>query len=78
MRRVVLGGVPAAPDGERMRQIGQPVLVARTKDEFWDSTQRAREFLPRARALELPQFGAGVFESGPEAIAAPLKEFLGA
>jgi pimeloyl-ACP methyl ester carboxylesterase len=78
VRRVVLVGVPAAPEAERLRQIGQPVLVARTKDELWDSTQRARDFLPRARALELPQFGAGVFESGAEAIAAPLREFLGA
>jgi pimeloyl-ACP methyl ester carboxylesterase len=78
VRRLVLVGVPATPEGERLRQIGQPVLVVRTKDELWDTTQRAREFLPRARALDLPQFGAGVFESGPEAIAAPLQEFLGA
>jgi len=78
VRRVVLVGVPTAPETERLRQIGQPVLVARTKDEHWDSTQRARDFLPRARGLELPQFGAGVFDTGAEAIAAPLKEFLGA
>lgn len=78
VRRVVLVGVPAAPEAERLRQIGQPVLVARTKDELWDSTQRARDFLPRARSLELPQFGAGVFDQGADAIAAPLKEFLGA
>jgi pimeloyl-ACP methyl ester carboxylesterase len=78
VRRVVLVGVPPSPEADRLRQIGQPVLVARTKDELWDSTQRARDFLPRARALELPQFGAGLFDSGAEAIAAPLKEFLGA
>jgi pimeloyl-ACP methyl ester carboxylesterase len=78
VRRVVLVGVPAAPEAERLRQIGQPVLVARAKDELWDSTQRAREFLPRARALDLPQFSAGVFDAGADAIAAPLKEFLGA
>ena len=66
------------PEAERLRQIGQPVLLARTKDELWDSTQRARDFLPRARALELPQFGAGVFDTGAEAIATPLKEFLSA
>lgn len=76
VRRVVMVGVPAGPEAERLRQIGQPVLIGRTKDELWDSTQRARDFLPRARALELPQFGVGVFDSGAEAIAAPLKEFL--
>jgi pimeloyl-ACP methyl ester carboxylesterase len=78
VRRVVLVGVPAGPETERLRQIGQPVLIGRAKDELWDSTQRARDFLPRARALELPQFGAGVFDTGADAIATPLKEFLGA
>ena len=78
VRRLVLVGVPATQEGERLRQIGQPVLVARARDDLWETTQRAREFLPRARALDLPQFEAGVFESGADALGAPLKEFLGA
>jgi pimeloyl-ACP methyl ester carboxylesterase len=77
IRRVVLVGVPPMSEGERLRHIGQPVLVARAKDECWDSTARAREFLPRARALDLPQFGTGVFDTAPDAVATPLKEFLG-
>lgn len=77
VRRVVLVGVPATTESERLRHIGQPVLVLRVKDECWDSTGRAREFLPRARTLDLPQFGAGLFESAPDALAPPLKEFLG-
>jgi pimeloyl-ACP methyl ester carboxylesterase len=77
VRRVVLVGVPATPEGERLRQIGQPVLVVRAKDDLWDTTLRAREFLPRARALDLPQFGAGLFEAAPDAVATALKEFLG-
>jgi pimeloyl-ACP methyl ester carboxylesterase len=77
IRRVVLVGVPAMGEGERLRHIGQPVLVARAKDECWDSTGRAREFLPRARALDLPQLGAGMFDAAPDAVAAPLREFLG-
>jgi pimeloyl-ACP methyl ester carboxylesterase len=77
VRRVVLVGVPPMSETERLRQIGQPVLVLRPKDDSWDSTLRAREFLPRARALDLPQFGAGLFEAAPEEAAAPLKEFLG-
>jgi pimeloyl-ACP methyl ester carboxylesterase len=77
IRRVVLVGVPAMSEAERLRQIGQPVLVARAKDDCWDSTARAREFLPRARALDLPQFGTGVFDTAPDALATPLKEFLG-
>jgi pimeloyl-ACP methyl ester carboxylesterase len=78
VRRIVLVGIPATHEGERLRQIGQPVLVVRTKDDLWDTTHRAREFLPRARTLELPQFGAGVLDSGPDTVAASLREFLGA
>ncbi len=77
VRRVVLVGVPPMSEGERLRHIGQPVLVARAKDECWDSTARAREFLPRARTLDLPQFGVGLFDAAPDAIVPPLKEFLG-
>jgi pimeloyl-ACP methyl ester carboxylesterase len=77
IRRVVLVGVPPMSEAERLRHIGQPVLVARAKDECWDSTARAREFLPRARALDLPQFGTGLFDTAPDAVATPLKEFLG-
>ncbi|MEP7244417.1 MAG: alpha/beta hydrolase [Gammaproteobacteria bacterium] len=78
VRRLVLVGVPAVPEGERLRQIGQPVLVARAKDDLWDTTLRAREVLTRARVLDLPQFGATLFETAPEAIADPLREFLSA
>jgi len=77
IRRVVLVGVPPMTEGERLRQIGQPVLVARVKDDCWDSSARAREFLPRARSLDLPQYGAALFEAAPEAMATPLREFLG-
>jgi len=76
VRRVVLAGVPAATELDRLRQIGQPVLVVRPKDDLWDATQRAREYLPRARALDLPQFGAGLFEAAPEAAVASIREFL--
>lgn len=77
VRRVVLVGVPATTEAERLRQINQPVLVARAKDDLWDATARAREYLPRARSLDLPQYGAGVFDSAPDAVATPLREFLG-
>jgi pimeloyl-ACP methyl ester carboxylesterase len=77
VRRVVLMGIPAGAEGDRLRQIAQPLLVARVRDELWESTGRAREYLPRARALDLSQHGANVFESAPEAIVEPLREFLG-
>jgi len=76
VRRVVLVGVPAMSEAERLRQIGQPVLVVRAKDDCWEPTARAREFLPRARSLDLPQLGVGLFDSAGDALAAPLREFL--
>jgi pimeloyl-ACP methyl ester carboxylesterase len=76
VRRVVLMGVPPTTEGERLRQIGQPVFIIRAKDEFWDATPRAREFLPRARTLDLPQIGGGAFESTSDVLAAPIREFL--
>jgi pimeloyl-ACP methyl ester carboxylesterase len=77
VRRVVLVGVPPTTEGERLRQIGQPVFVLRVKDDLWDSTPRAREFLPRARSLDLPQFGASLFETPADAAVGPIREFLG-
>jgi pimeloyl-ACP methyl ester carboxylesterase len=76
VRRLVLVGVPPTTEGERLRQIGQPVFVIRAKDELWDSTPRAREFLPRARSLDLPQIGANLFEATSEQAVGPIKEFL--
>jgi pimeloyl-ACP methyl ester carboxylesterase len=77
VRKVVLVGIPATTEGERLRQIGQPVFVIRVKDELWDSTPRAREFLPRARALDLPQSGPNVFELSSDVAVGPIREFLG-
>jgi pimeloyl-ACP methyl ester carboxylesterase len=77
VRKVVLAGVPATTEGERLRQIGQPVFVIRAKDELWDSTPRAREFLPRARSLDLPQCGANLFEGSSDVAVGPIREFLG-
>ena len=79
VRRVVLVGVPVH-DRTRsaLRQIAQPVLVCAPQGRSLGFDERAREFLPRARVLDLPQLGAGLFESAPDAVAAPLKEFLGA
>jgi pimeloyl-ACP methyl ester carboxylesterase len=76
VRRLVLVGVPPTTEGERLRQIGQPVFIIRPKDDLWDSTPRAREFLPRARTLDLPQFGAGLFESTGDQAVGPIREFL--
>lgn len=76
VRRVVLVGVPPTTEGERLRQIGQPVCVIRVKDELWDTTPRAREYMPRARSFDLPQVTGNPFEEPADAALAPIQEFL--
>jgi pimeloyl-ACP methyl ester carboxylesterase len=76
IRRVILAGMPVMSESERLRQIGQPVFVIRIKDDLWDITPRAREFLPRARALDLPQIGGNAFDGASDAAIGPIREFL--
>jgi hypothetical protein len=60
---------------ERLALVTQSVLVLRAKDEFWEATGRAREVLPKARFVELPQ-GNSLFEAAPEAVVESAKDFL--
>jgi pimeloyl-ACP methyl ester carboxylesterase len=86
VRRVVLVAVPAAdgegaatlryPLKERLALITQPVTVLRPRDDLWDATQRARDFLPRARLVELADQGPAVFDSAPQAVADAVRDFL--
>jgi pimeloyl-ACP methyl ester carboxylesterase len=64
------------PIRERLSLITQQVLVLRPRDELWDSTPRVRELLPRARFVDLPEQGAGLFELAPAVVADTLREFL--
>jgi pimeloyl-ACP methyl ester carboxylesterase len=78
-------GVPAAaaaaaalqyPIRERLSLITQQVMVLRPRDELWDSTPRVRELLPRARFVDLPEQGAGLFELAPGVVADTVRDFL--
>jgi len=61
---------------ERLALVTQTALVLRPKDDFWDATLRARELLPKARFLDLPDQGNGLFEAAPESVVESTKEFL--
>jgi pimeloyl-ACP methyl ester carboxylesterase len=86
VRRVVLVAVPAAdgegaatlryPLRERLALITQAVTVLRPRDDLWDATQRARDFLPRARMVELADQGPAVFDTAPQAVADAVRDFL--
>ena len=64
------------PARDRLGRVAQPILIVRPRDEWWDATLRARELLPRARILDLPDLGPEAFETAPERLATVLREFL--
>ncbi len=64
----------AAPD--RLGRVTQPVLLVRPRDECWDSTLHARELMPKARLVDLPEVGEEAFESAPQRMAEVLRDFL--
>ena len=64
------------PTGDRLGLVTQPVLVLRPADEFWESSLRVRELLPKARILDLPAHGAALCEVAPQAVADAVASFL--
>jgi pimeloyl-ACP methyl ester carboxylesterase len=61
---------------ERLPLVGQAALVLRPRDAFWEATLRAERLLRAAHWHELPEFGSGLFEVAPAAVAALMREFL--
>jgi len=64
------------PARERLGLVSHPTLILRIKDAEWDATQRARDLIPRARMIDLPELGEDALETDGEPIAAALREFL--
>jgi pimeloyl-ACP methyl ester carboxylesterase len=61
---------------ERLGLVTQPTLVLRPKDTLWEATQRVRELLPKARLMDLPDQGQGLFELSSETAVEAMKDFL--
>ena len=66
-------GYPLRP---RLTQLSVPLLVLRLRDEVVVNKGQARDLPARARLVELPERGASVFETAPEAAAQALESFL--
>jgi pimeloyl-ACP methyl ester carboxylesterase len=64
------------PVRERLSLVTQPVLALRPRDDLWDTTQRLRDLIPRARYVDLPEQGPALFETAPEVVADTTREFL--
>jgi pimeloyl-ACP methyl ester carboxylesterase len=76
IRRLALVGLPDVAR-ERVSLMGsQPVMVLRPKDDLWESTQRVRERMPRARFVEMPEQGPSLFDTAPETVANAVRPFF--
>jgi pimeloyl-ACP methyl ester carboxylesterase len=65
------------PAAERLRLIMQPTLLLRSRDERGVDSTRARELLPKARAVEQAEiYGSDLFESAATQVSTVLREFL--
>ena len=60
----------------RLAQISVPLLVLRLRDEVVANKGQARDVPARTRIVELPDRGASIFETAPEAAAQALEPFL--
>jgi len=60
----------------RLAQISVPLLVLRLRDEVAANKGQVRDLPARARLVELPERGASIFETAPEAAAQALESFL--
>jgi pimeloyl-ACP methyl ester carboxylesterase len=60
----------------RLAQLSAPLLVLRLQDEVVANRGQAHDIPARARVVELPERGASVFETAPEAAAQALESFL--
>lgn len=63
---------------ERLPHVRQPTLVLRPKDEHWESTLHARQYLSGIRLVDLPEADGRVFETAPAVVARHARDFLNA
>jgi pimeloyl-ACP methyl ester carboxylesterase len=76
IRRVVLVGVPESARDRISLVTAQQLMVLRPKDDLWESTQRVRERLPKARFVDMPDQSSTLFETAPEVVANAVRDFL--
>ena len=63
---------------ERLGAVAQPTLIVRPKDSLWEGTAEAAKLVPRATLVERPEWGYGLFDAAPDAIATLVREYLDA
>jgi pimeloyl-ACP methyl ester carboxylesterase len=68
--------VMAWPARERLAAVRQPILVLRPRDDLWEATARITEVAKAARLTDLPEYGFGLFDVAPEAVATAIGGFV--
>ena len=80
VRRVALIGVPSSDAGyqvgERLPLLRQPVMILRSRDEYWESTGRTEPLLREARRVELQHPGGAVLDAGAEEVIRVARDFF--
>jgi pimeloyl-ACP methyl ester carboxylesterase len=81
LRNAAAGAAAAAAERgypllARLTQVSMPLLVLRLRDDVVANRGQARDVPARARLVELPEQGASLFQSAPEAAAQALEAFL--
>lgn len=64
------------PAAERLALVRQPTLVLRPKDQHWEATLHARQYLHGMRMIDLPEADGRLFETAPAAVAQHARDFL--
>lgn len=64
------------PVSERLPLVKQSTLVLRLKDEFWESSGRARASLPNGSMLDIADFGQGFLSAAPQRFTSVAREFF--
>jgi pimeloyl-ACP methyl ester carboxylesterase len=62
--------------GERLPLLGQPAMVLRPRDEYWEMTARAEALLREARRVDLPGQNGGLFDTGVAEVVRYAREFF--
>lgn len=71
-----LASLAEYPLDQRLRGLGQPVLLLRPKDGLWEQSGRAAVLVPGATVVDRPDWGYGIFDAYPAELAAVLRPFL--
>lgn len=64
------------PVAEKLPLAAQPILILRARDDLWDATGRALQFLRNGKMVELPEYGREMFQMRYRELAVVVRGFL--